>query len=278
MEMTSHSPLSGLVLAVLISLLLPSPVHLQLSSTGNTTTAYPNDSDGLRRLLDDMLVAAKGEDRSKLQSMIRETEIPNYESWFTTNFGQEKGESWATPYGRWLEKNEKEFQELLVQLAQMDGQFAIEKMDAAKRYDLLNGPLDEYLAKWKRPTAPKGEQLVTIGDFFFVEGKFRWDSNTQYFPFEKPKTASIVPAKLIKRVSPEYPEEARQKAIQGTVVLNVLLLKDGSVTVQSVVEGDPILSPAAIKAVRQWRYEPFVMNGQPIEVETKISVVFTLSP
>jgi TonB family protein len=225
-----------------------------------------------------MLVAAKREDRSKLQSMIRETEIPNYQSWFTTNFGQEKGESWAEPYGRWLEKHETEFQELLVQLAQMDGEFATEKMDTAKRYDLLNGPLDEYLARWKRPTAAKGEQLVTIGDFFFVEGKFRWDSNTQYFPFQKSKTASIAPAKLIKRVAPRYPEEARQKAIQGTVVLNVILRKDGSVSVQSVAEGDPLLSPAAIEAVRQWRYEPFVLNGQPVEVETKISVVFTLAP
>jgi hypothetical protein len=100
----------------------------------------------------------------------------------------------------------------------MDAEFAIEKMDTAKRYDLLNGPLDGYLVSWKRPTAPKGEQLVTIGDFFFVERKFRSDSNTQYFPFQKPGTASIVAAKLIRRVAPEYPEEARQKAIQGTVV------------------------------------------------------------
>ena len=67
-------------------------------------TAYPNDSEGLRRLLNDMLVAAKSEDPSKLRSMIQQTEIPNYQSWFTSNFGQEKGESWAELYGRWLEK------------------------------------------------------------------------------------------------------------------------------------------------------------------------------
>jgi hypothetical protein len=131
--MTSHSPLSGLVLGIVISLCLPSPIHSQLSSTGNTTTTYPNDSEGLQRLLNDMLIAAKREDPSKLQSMIQETEIPNYQSWFTKNFGQEKGESWAEPYGRWLAKNEKEFQELFVKLAHMDGEFAIENMDTAKR-------------------------------------------------------------------------------------------------------------------------------------------------
>jgi len=278
MRMTSHPRLSGLVLGILVALLQPSPVPPLLSTQGNSATSYPNDSEGLLRLLNNMLIAAKSDDQSKLQSMIRETEIQDYQTWFTKNFGQEKGESWAEPYGRWLEKHEKEFQELLVRLARMDGEFAVDKMDTAKKYDLLNGPLDGYLASWKRPTAPKGEQLVKLGDFFFVEGKFRWDSTAQYFPFQKSDTASFVPAKLIKRVSPEYPEEARQKAIQGTVVLNVVLRKDGSVTVQNVAEGDPILSPAAIEAVRQWRYTPTVLNGQPVEIQTKISVVFTLAP
>jgi TonB family protein len=275
--MTSHSPLSGLVLGIVISLFLPSPIHSQLSSTGNTTTPYPNDSEGLQRLLNDMLIAAKREDPSKLRSMIQESEIPNYDSWFTKNFGQEKGESWAEPYGRWLAMNEKEFQELFVKLAHMDGEFALERMDTAKRYDLLNGPLDEYLARWKRPTAPKDEQLVEIADFFFVEGKFRWDSTTEYFPFKKPKTGSIVPAKLVKKVQPEYPEEAREKRIEGTVKLQVMVGKDGSVTVQNVVEGDPLLSPAAIEAVRQWRYEPWQLNGQPVEMQTTIDVVFSLT-
>jgi len=247
-----------------------------LAPTSNPAP-YPNNSEGLRQLLNNMLLAAKSVDQSGLLSMIRDTEIPNYHSWFTTNFGQEKGESWAGPYGRWLAKNEKEFQELLVKLAQMDGEFAIQKIDTAKRYDLLNGPLDGYLANWKRPTTPKGEQLVKIGDFFFVDGKFRWDSTTQYFPFQEPKTAAIVPAKLVKKVQPEYPAEAREKKIEGTVKLQVIVRKDGSVTVQSVVEGDPILSPAAIEAVRLWHYEPWQRNGEPIDVQTTIEVIFSLN-
>ena len=155
MGMSSPSRLSGLLSWILTALVLPSPVRPQLSAPGITATAYANDSDGLRQLLNKMLVAAKSDDPLKLQLMIRETEIPNYRSWFTTNFGQEKGESWAEPYGQGLEKHEKEFQELLVQLAQMDGEFAIEKMATAKS----NRPLDGYLASWKRPTAPKGEEL-----------------------------------------------------------------------------------------------------------------------
>jgi TonB family protein len=278
--MTPRLPSRCLASLALSSLFLSPVIHSQQvtepsSHRASSPSPYPNNAEGLGQLLDDMLLAAKKEDSSRLQSLIHDTEIPNYQSWFTSNFGQETGESWAEPYGRWLEKHEKEFQELLVKLAHMDGEFAIEKIDTAK---ILYGPLDRYIARWKRPLVPKDEELVNIGDFFFVEGQFRWNSNMEYFPFQKPKTGSIVMAKLVKRVSPKYPEEARQKAIQGTVVLNVVLLKDGSVIVQSVAEGDPILSPAAVEAVRQWRYEPTVLNGQPIDMETKISVVFTLAP
>lgn len=280
--MTFHLDVCLLAFAVLASLFVSEVTHAQettasSSSQASSTVSYPNSSEGLRQLLNDMLLAAKSDDQSALVSMIRETEIPNYQKWFTSNFGQEKGESWAEPYGRWLAKNEKEFQELLVKLAHMDGEFATEKVDSAKRYDTLKVPLDEYLASWKRPGAAKSEQPASIGDFFFVEGKFRWDSTTQYFPFQKPNTASIVPAKLIKNIQPEYPVEAQEKRIEGTVKLHVVVKKDGSVFVQNVAEGDPVLSPAAIEAVRYWRYEPWQLNGQPIDVETTIDVVFSLT-
>jgi len=86
-----------------------------------------------------------------------------------------------------------------------------------------------------------------------------------------------VPATLLKKVQPEYPAEAQEKRIEGTVKLHVVLKKDGSVFVQSVAEGDPVLSPAAIEAVRHWRYEPSLLNGQPIDVETAIDVIFSLT-
>jgi TonB family protein len=245
------------------------------SQQAEPTAALPDDPNGLRKLLDEMLAAAKQDDRTKLHSLIRDTEIPNYAKWFTRTFGQEKGESWAGPYGRMLQKDQKDFEELLIKLSLMEGGFSIQKLDSAKRYDTLTGPLDEYLVAWNNPGAPKGQETQSIADFFFIEGKFRWDSTSHYFPFQT-QHASVVPGKLVKRVSPEYPAEARQKSIQGTVVLNVILHKDGSVTVRGVAEGDPLLSPAAIAAVQQWRYEPWSFNGQPIDLETKISVVFAL--
>src|ERR1700680_2189934 len=152
-----RSPLRWLALWIFVASALPSQLHAQHSPPAVST--YPNNSEGLRELLDNMLGVAKKGAKEQLQSVIRETEIPNYQSWFITTFGQEKGESWAEPYGRWLAKHENEFQELLVQLAHMDGEFAVQKMDTAKRYDLFNGPLDGYRADWKRLGAPKGEAL-----------------------------------------------------------------------------------------------------------------------
>ena len=86
-----------------------------------------------------------------------------------------------------------------------------------------------------------------------------------------------MPAKLVKKIQPDYPAEAQEKKIEGTVKLQVIVRKDGSVTVQNVLEGNPILSPAATESVGQWRYEPWLLNGQPIEMQATIEVVFSLT-
>ncbi len=91
------------------------------------------------------------------------------------------------------------------------------------------------------------------------------------------KSGSAVPVKLINRVQPVYPEAARQLRIQGTVSVNVVVRKDGSVMVQNVGAGNPLLAPAAVAAVEQWRYQPTMVNGEPVDVQTKVYVVFALS-
>ena len=82
--------------------------------------------------------------------------------------------------------------------------------------------------------------------------------------------------KLLNRVNPEYPVQAKVAGIQGTVKLHVILAKDGSVRQLDVVSGDPQLVESAIKAVKQWKYEPTLLNGQAIEVDTVVGVVFQL--
>lgn len=81
---------------------------------------------------------------------------------------------------------------------------------------------------------------------------------------------------LVQRVEPEYPEAAREQHIQGPVILEALVGKDGAVENLSTVSGDPQLATAATDAVRQWRFKPFLRNGLPEEFQTQITVSFRL--
>ena len=82
---------------------------------------------------------------------------------------------------------------------------------------------------------------------------------------------------LIKKVQPPYPPLARQARIQGQVVLQAEISKDGSIQNLRLISGHPMLAPSAIEAVKQWRYKPYYLNGEPVEVETQITVIFSLS-
>ena len=81
---------------------------------------------------------------------------------------------------------------------------------------------------------------------------------------------------LIYRIEPTYPPVAREAHIQGVVVLAAIIDKDGNIQNLQVVSGHPMLAPAAIEAVKQWRYKPFLLSGQPLEVETAVTVTFQL--
>lgn len=85
------------------------------------------------------------------------------------------------------------------------------------------------------------------------------------------------PPKILQKVQPAYPPEAREKGIQGIVVLQVVVDKTGQAESIHVKSGDPLLAPAAVDAVRQWRWEPTIVGNQPVSVTTKITVNFKLA-
>ena len=92
-----------------------------------------------------------------------------------------------------------------------------------------------------------------------------------------PRVSHVMEGNLIRRVQPEYPALARQARIQGTVVLRAVVNREGTIQDLQVISGHPLLVQAAINAVRQWRYRPYFLNDQPVEVETQIMVNFSLS-
>src|SRR3981081_5436 len=114
-----------------------------------------------------------------------ENKFLNYETWFRATFGQEKGESWAGPYGNNLSRNEKQLQDFIMEVALEDGQISAQKLDAAMMYDTLTVPLDLYLADWKKSNGPNSQKPDHIGYFMFVDGKFRWNSTVEFFRVQK---------------------------------------------------------------------------------------------
>ncbi len=86
----------------------------------------------------------------------------------------------------------------------------------------------------------------------------------------------IVQAQLISRVEPRYPVLAKQIRLEGTVLLRAVISRDGGITALEAVSGQPLLVQAALDAVRQWRYRPTILDGEPVEVETTITVIFRL--
>jgi periplasmic protein TonB len=82
---------------------------------------------------------------------------------------------------------------------------------------------------------------------------------------------------LVRKILPTYPPLARSARIQGQVVLQAMISPQGMIEKLRVLSGHPMLAPAAIEAVRQWRYRPYILNNEPVEVETQITVNFSLA-
>ncbi len=88
--------------------------------------------------------------------------------------------------------------------------------------------------------------------------------------------ASVAAAQIEQQVPPVYPALAKEAHVSGTVVLHAVIGKDGALLKLDPVSGPPMLLASAMDAVRQWRYKPTLLNGQPVEVDTTIAVVFQL--
>jgi periplasmic protein TonB len=95
-------------------------------------------------------------------------------------------------------------------------------------------------------------------------------------PKRSPIISKFDPGQVIRRVEPPYPPLARVARVQGLVQLHAIISRAGVIEKLEVVSGNPLLDKAALDAVSQWRFRPYILNGQPIEVETEITVNFIL--
>ena len=101
-------------------------------------------------------------------------------------------------------------------------------------------------------------------------------------PPPKPKApvrigGNVEQASLLRKIDPVYPQIAKTAHVSGTVLLHAIIATDGTVEKLEYVSGPTLLMQSAMQAVKQWRYKPLMLNGDPTEVDTEISVIFTLN-
>jgi len=81
---------------------------------------------------------------------------------------------------------------------------------------------------------------------------------------------------LIKKVQPNYPASALRMHVEGSVQLRATIAKTGNITSVKVISGETVLAKAAMEAVKQWKYKPYYLNGEPVEIQTQVTVNFKL--
>jgi hypothetical protein len=153
---------------------------------------YPNTADGLREFLSELRTAVKSGDQAKVDSMIKQTEIPEYRNWFLSVYVPGSGLSWAIPYGRGLVQKEQSFKD---HLARDDGEIRVRKLvdkpggDRGMEWGMIHNsrtPLDVY-AYWKSGPA-KAEDWTAY--FIYIDGMFRLDILVHAVPLVRVQPAS----------------------------------------------------------------------------------------
>lgn len=86
----------------------------------------------------------------------------------------------------------------------------------------------------------------------------------------------VAEGNILHKVPPHYPEEAKQNHITGDVILDFTIDRNGNVTGLKIISGHPLLASAAVDAVKQWKYKPFLLNGEPVDVETTARIIFRM--
>ncbi|MGH9727790.1 MAG: energy transducer TonB [Candidatus Acidiferrales bacterium] len=238
-----------------------------------------------------MLKLQKKHDAQALAPYVASLALPNAGAWFRATFGDEIGAQLAPVYGRAQIDLPLSFPEVLRQInsKHMTVARAVLFTDSCnadateQEYTvLISRAKEQPLYDVRLTSYSEGAALLY---FAYVDGAFRYISNFRLRPpasFSPVKVSSnpklTVPGmtvpKLVDRVFPVYPEDAKREHIEGKVLLHAIIGKDGRVCSLQVTEGERLLAQAAMAAVRQWRYSPYTLNGQPVAVDTTITIIF----
>jgi TonB family protein len=244
----------------------------------------PPDPKSLQALIEEALAAARAHDNTKFDALIDNLRLPDHKAWFERAFGAQEGSAQAAKYTRFLEQFEPALGQRFAALASQTGlevevsraEVPPDSVDSVEELPPARAPLTLFAVTLRKPGTDFAPRLAwfahSAGAFRFV-GRMR--SSTAP-PLRIRVAAAVQEAKLVNRVAPIYPVYAREAGIAGTVRLEAIIAADGSINELRVLSGDPNLVAATVAGVQQWRYHPTLLDGEPAEVITVISVIFRL--
>jgi len=295
------SVLKKFVVACLVFVMMPVLAKPAPLPQSDTTPSYANSTEGLQKLVWEMIAAQKQGGPQALAPFLQSLILPNDAAWFASAFGSNDGRQFAAFYDAW--GSARDFQ----LAGDIDRAIAAQMTDiAAMSFNRVgdSGTTDKdnyFLGLLKQPQTLyavnfKSENGLTMRWAYFVysAGAFRYlgpladlrlmpDTVTAEVaaPSEMPKRVRIAEnmaeAHIAHRVPPIYPSEALTQRLEGSVVLHTVIAPDGTVQSVDATSGNSVFIPAAETAVRQWRFDPVLLNGQPVTIDTTITVQFRLA-
>lgn len=150
---------------------------------------------------------------------------------------------------------------------EIDTEGHVAQADVLSGHPLFVQPAIDAVKQWQfKPFTLHGEPAeveTTAALYFGLPQKLR-------------VSQGVMAGNLVRKVDPHYPEEAKAKHIRGDVILQATISKEGKMIRLTPVQGDPLLAQAAMEAVQQWEYKPYLLNGNPVEVETTVTVRFRM--
>jgi TonB family protein len=252
--------------------------------------------EALRTLVTAALAAVRAGDRPKMEEIARSMMLPNYEAWFRAKFGEEAGTKLSVAYRR--DFNEKQLSTFFTSLAKQEGEVLVDE-ERKPQYPsdgfwcggtllAVKSASSFYLVRIRYAPQKEARRLTTVGYFSFVEGNYRLldctetgfgvDNLEQPLPGSRTLRVSsnVQSARILYRVAPVYPKEAREQRVSGTVRLHILVAEDGTVENLEVVSGPPLLQQPSLDAVERWVYSPALLGNEPLKVDTTVDLIFAL--
>jgi TonB family protein len=248
-----------------------------------TNPTITESTAGLQAQLGAILRAARDKHSQQFESLVSDLKIPDSANWFKSRFGDDAGAKLAAAYEEFWEtyqarvsvifRNERGGNKANVLATELSASSSGPAIILTALRD-AKAPLNVYTADVKR----KGHgESVLPGVYVYAGGAFRiinW-ATLYKLPGARPMRIRLTPnaavASLVYQLNPTPPTDQH---LQGTVILHILIDVDGNVSQIEAVSGPRELVEAATDAVRQWRYRPTMLNGDPVEVDTTVAVSF----